>query len=114
MHDYSTNEHVVGTWIDGRNVYEKTIYFGNLPNNDKKNVAHGIVNLDKVISFSGFAYYSSYILSIPKTAIESSSWGIDIFIENADSITIQTGQNRSSFVAYVTIQYTKTTDIAQS
>lgn len=24
--EYSTNEHVVGTWIDGRDVYEKTIY----------------------------------------------------------------------------------------
>ncbi len=24
--NYSTNEHVVGTWIDGRGVYEKTIY----------------------------------------------------------------------------------------
>lgn len=26
--NYSTTEHVVGTWIDGRDVYEKTIYCG--------------------------------------------------------------------------------------
>lgn len=25
--NYSTTEHVVGTWIDGRDVYEKTIYY---------------------------------------------------------------------------------------
>lgn len=28
--EYSTNEHVVGTWIDGRDVYEKTIYYASL------------------------------------------------------------------------------------
>ena len=28
--EYSTDEHVVGTWIDGRDVYEKTIYYANL------------------------------------------------------------------------------------
>ena len=26
MHEYSTNERIVGKWIDGRNVYEKTYY----------------------------------------------------------------------------------------
>lgn len=28
--NYSTTEHVAGTWIDGRDVYEKTIYYASL------------------------------------------------------------------------------------
>ena len=34
MHEYSTAEHAVGTWIDGSTVYEKTYtYSGNVPAN---------------------------------------------------------------------------------
>lgn len=51
-HTYSTTEQVVGTWIDGRNVYEKTFEFDN-PSAGNAILAHGITNFDSVISVVG-------------------------------------------------------------
>ena len=36
--DYSTTEKIVGTWIDGKPIYQKTVFFGGLPNNTTKQV----------------------------------------------------------------------------
>ena len=58
-HEYSTNEQIVGTWIDGSPVYEKTLIFNNkLVTNDNSTceLVHGISNLGTV-SFIVGAYY---------------------------------------------------------
>lgn len=51
-HTYSTTEQVVGTWIDGRNVYEKTFEYDN-PSTGNSILAHGITNFGSVISVVG-------------------------------------------------------------
>ncbi len=51
-HAYSTTEQVVGTWIDGRNVYEKTFEFEN-PSTGNTVLNHGITNFGSVISVVG-------------------------------------------------------------
>ena len=48
MDIYTTTETRIGTWIDGKPLYRKTINFGNLPNNDTKYVAHNVSNISKV------------------------------------------------------------------
>lgn len=50
---YSTDEHVVGSWIDGRPVYQKTIVSTQVPNNNYVQIPHGITNMDFCISFDG-------------------------------------------------------------
>lgn len=54
--DYSETEQWSGQrWIDGRKIYQKTIVMGALANNTRKNVVHGIENLDFCIKFAGVA-----------------------------------------------------------
>lgn len=52
MHEYSTEEQIVGTWIDGRPVYEKTFDFSN-PETGDTILNHGIENLDTLVSVIG-------------------------------------------------------------
>ena len=46
--DYSTSEKMIGTWVDGSPLYQKTIEFGALPNAAEKSVAHGISNISQI------------------------------------------------------------------
>lgn len=106
---YSTSEQRVGTWINGKPVYKKTVNTGTMPNNARKQVAHGISNLDFIISMSGAAYGSSTFVPIPYADTTASS-NIGLFVGSGD-IIIFTGSNFSYLTtSYVTLYYTKTTD----
>lgn len=50
---YSTNEQEVGTWIDGRPVYEKTWSIDNTNTSSWVSIDHNISNFDTVISVVG-------------------------------------------------------------
>ena len=119
--EYSTSEKIVGTWIDGRPIYQKTIDFGSLPNNDSKRVAHGISNLAHVYNISGIAVTSANTsaLTIPDTfnnnftedvvnnpSVLNAAMRILVTVDGY--IQIFTNGNRSTYNAYVTLQYTKT------
>jgi len=106
MNDYSTTEKVVGTWIDGRPVYQKTVDCGTLPNNTTKTVVHGISNLDFIVELCGSAKRPSdnTYIKLPDSP------GQDLYVQGAN-INIGTNSNKSGYTStYVTIQYTKTTD----
>jgi phage minor structural protein len=103
---YSESEHVVGTWIDGSIVYEKTVNIGTLPNATTKTVAHGISGLAWVVSLNGTCLGSNTYLPLPFT--DNTAVTNDIRIDaNATNISIRTGQNYSAFHGYVTIRYIK-------
>ena len=114
-HTYSTTEQVVGTWIDGSPVYEKTQYISALPSSigDWVNYPHGISNFDRLISVSATAYKSDVPqqLNIPHvyatggTPTMTGQMAIGVSDTN---IAFIVGQDRSSWEAYVTIRYTKT------
>ena len=102
--NYSTEEQVIGKWINGKPLYRK-IVSGNVPQSDQyPTVATGITNLDKVVSISVvLAYgdnrqyfsserYNNYYLSK----------------ENDNKITIVAPDVEGD--ATFTIYYTKTTD----
>lgn len=110
---YSTTEQAVGTWIDGKTIYRKVINFGALPNATKKDVAHNISNLEQFTKVEGIATRQddtkfTQPLPLVYKEIESnynSSLGVDI-----QTVSIQTGEDRSMFNGYVILEYTKTTD----
>ena len=111
-HNYSTTEQVIGTWIDGKPLYEKTIDFGYLPNADASTVQTGLSNII-ARSINGHCYSAStgQSLPIPYANPSSGVWQITVYISNyGSSIGIRTGNDRTDMYAYVTIQYTKTTD----
>lgn len=112
INNYSTTEHVIGKWIDGSTLYEKTVDFGALPNATTKSVAHGISNINKIVSISAVATRSSdgTAIAIPN-AYPSTNYiteGAYIDIQNTN-IRITTGANKTAFDnTYVTLRYTKT------
>ena len=53
MHNYSTEEQVIGTWIDGKPIYEKTLQYV-MTNSDDGFALIG-ADIDKVISIDGTA-----------------------------------------------------------
>jgi len=115
---YSTDEKVVGVWIDGKPLYQKTINFGTLPNNTKKAVAHGISNIEKVISIDGSAYGTTggifYAFTFPNVGTNNQyTYDIAIDITGAN-IDITTQTDRTFLTGIATIKYTKTTDTASS
>ena len=54
---YSDVERVIGVWRDNKPLYQKTVHIGNLTfDTNWHNVAHGIANIDKVISCEGIMF----------------------------------------------------------
>lgn len=110
-HTYSTTEQVVGTWIDGRDVYEKTVYNAGGLSGDFF-VSHGISNLDRVISCQG-SYYdinpgtSGAIGVIPR--IENNPFGIITFTSTDIQMRIPTAFGARITEWYFIIRYVKTT-----
>lgn len=107
---YSTNEQIVGQWIDGSPIYEKTISTGAMPNYSDKSVAHGISNLSRVISVSGSAKNTTANYYIPLPYPQNDvSYQVAIYVDNTN-IHLTTGRDMTAYnESYVTIRYTKST-----
>ena len=103
---YSTDEQVIGTWIDGKTLYQKTINFGALPNNTTKNVAHNISNADNIWVAGGFARNANDNFNQLVLSNTSGDW---YFSVNKTNVVCSATSNRSNYsICYVTLQYTKT------
>jgi hypothetical protein len=108
-HNYSTNEQIVGTWVDGSPVYEKTVYSaGGVTGNF--DIPHNISNIDRVISYSGTVKdsdFSTYhdIWSIPR--LDKIAVGIDRFTTTAIKVVNPTEFNNRLVDWYITLRYTK-------
>ena len=113
MNTYSTsNEIAVGTWIDGKTIYRKTFYIATLPNNNYVNVAHNIANMDEITNIYGIMRTPSNHTTVAfNFAGQSALYGTgNVLLIRADrtNIVIGTTTNWSSNVAYITMEYTKT------
>ena len=108
---YSLEEQVIGTWIDGRPLYRKTIHFGTLPLNTSKNVEHGIVDMDKAVTLSGIVSKTDgSALPLPHATPAGIAYCIQLAVTR-QVVGVQTGTNLADYNdAYVIIEYTKTTD----
>jgi microcystin-dependent protein len=106
--NYSLEEQEVGTWIDGKPIYQKTVNIGSLPNNTTKSVPHGIANYDYAVSIEGFAKNSSGTV-IPIPYVNQSAAGNQVRVSTTSTnIDIGTGMDFSAYTtAYVTLRYTK-------
>ena len=111
-HNYSTNEQVVGTWVDGSNVYEKTIYnAGGVTGNF--NFPHGITNFGKLLSYEGTVSDSSFaqygdIWVVPRIASDGNSIAIDKVSTSSIYIINPNAFGTRLIDWYITIRYTKT------
>lgn len=107
LENYSTDEKLIGIW-NGKPLYRKVIEFGNLPNNNLKEVSHGISDLDFVVNLTGASSNGDTYMSLPRIHTTSS---LSIVLEiNKDKVIIYSQYDFSAYTGYVTIEYTKTTD----
>lgn len=111
---YSTEEQIVGKWINNKPIYRKVVNFGTLPNTAEKSVSHNINNFNFATKIDGIAYNNdgrTFPLPALSFGISSGSITPSIYIfADKNNITIGTGVDRTAYSGYVIIEYTKTTD----
>ena len=110
--NYSTSESQIGTWIDGKPLYRKVIYFSALGNNATVNQAHNISNMKICTKISGVGINASgttyYNIGTP-TTYNVPGDGITCWV-NTTNVYINSAKDLSLWSAYIILEYTKTTD----
>ena len=111
---YTTAEKVVGFFTDSKPIYQKTIDFGLLPDNDLKGFPHSIANIDKIWIYDGFVEGTviSAVGTFPlQLGISDRTGGATwAFYANRTYILCDSHGDASAYTASVTVRYTKTTD----
>jgi hypothetical protein len=106
-HGYSSVEHIVGKWINGATLYEKTVDCGAMPNAATKSIAHGITGAAIFFITEGFFIASTTSIPMPFASGTSFAYNANVYI-SGDNILAFAGVDRSAYTLYVTIRYTKT------
>ena len=86
--------------------YKRTVYCGALKNNDTTSVDSGITDISKILALGGnFRKPSSpdYVMNIPY--IDNTSTNTVAMYMQGSNIVIKTYGNRTSFIAFATIEY---------
>ena len=113
---YSETEQVIGTWTDGKPLYQKTINFGSLPNAIEKRVLHNISNIDKIVRILGIYNWDDEWGSFDYSPNDTTNIGYGLgFGVDSTNIIVRPKLDMSNVTeSYVTLQYTKTTDVANT
>ena len=111
LHIYSTDEQVVGTWIDGKPVYEKTYEYTIL-----STIVAGATQLFnepniRPISITGFFANNTDSRRFPLPYVYGSKTATLFFDEN-ENFTLRVADDTwgTGYKLYIVCQYTKTTD----
>lgn len=118
-HDYSTSEKVIGTWIDGKPLYQKT-WIGTITSgsgaNQRYMVEENVVskyNIDEVVSLTGMTKDNqiSYGSTYTNTAEDQFRPLLYNVAGGTNGLTFYYGTFPAKpFKFIITMQYTKTTD----
>lgn len=103
-HHYSENETIVGTWIDGKPLYERSISIAGVSVSTNQTVTIYTQANIKMKYFSGYLTENDITYVIPEIGVRIRQSGDNI------QISAQSGASWAISEGYVTIQYTKTTD----
>ena len=115
LDNYLTTEHVVGTWIDGRTIYEITYYIASLPSSAGVTIySVGTTGVDSCwLKDCIIGVGNGFIIRNDQSdyaAFKTASITFRPSVTDGDiKLNCYNGQNRSSTSAYVTIRYFKTT-----
>ena len=105
---YSTTEQVIGTWIDGSTIYEKTVTINTLSSGSDQKYNHGISNIDKIVGWDSI-FVRSDGATIQHFATAGSGYKVEVVSIDRTQIGITTEREiYDTFTnAYITIRYTK-------
>lgn len=116
--EYSETETIIGKWIDGKPLYQKVLRITSVVNSDNTDFAHNIENVDLIFIKKAFinqvssGEYDGWSWSLPVTLYQSnteedkltiavSRWGVRFYVQT---------EWGTSWIKYVVLNYTKTTD----
>lgn len=105
---YSTEEQVIGTWIDGKPLYQKTVDQTIGSDADYTVFANGIAHAHLVNS--SFEYSSGRWMSFDYISLGATSNSRTCYVDVQNGALNLHNQSNSSIHWIATIQYTKTTD----
>lgn len=115
-HRYSTTEQVIGEWIDGKPLYEKTIIANNISMSNGVQVAHNVTDFKMCVSLNVHLYdeNSEITYGVQENGLGAAA-GTTImgFRVNTTDIYCIGNESWSGYpyrTWYFTIRYTKTTD----
>lgn len=114
LQTYSTNEVNTGKiWIDGKPIYRKVFSIGALPNATEKIyttdldwTTHTVIKIDGC----AISQSSGVMLPINFSNPLSAPQMIGCRTTGTNTITVYSGIDRTSFIGYVILEYTKTTN----
>ena len=107
LHEYSTEEKIVGKWIDGKPIYEKTYILNNVNLLSNNNIFDTIENVE-IINSKGIISDASRSFSIPYA--DGGGYVMCIQSNNEIGLWTNNGFYNQSANIILTIQYIKTTD----
>lgn len=117
----STEEVVIGTYIDGKPLYKKTVVL-DINQKNSQTYNHNIENVDNIFVDTGNTFMTSSNNVAPFLAVgvsgETTADFANIYLSyiqtiNKTYIGIRAGSSSTYTKAYVTLKYTKTTDVAK-
>jgi hypothetical protein len=95
---YVMSEHIVGKWINGKPIYEKTLSIGSLPNASTSYYSHNISDLDQFIDVKGIGVTSTKTaITIPWVNTTTPTDSVQIVLTSAD-VRITAGTDRSGLL----------------
>lgn len=117
MMKYSTDEQVIGEWIDGKPLYQKTIDLGFMDNTPAsasvqviKSIDCASLNIDTVVHCYGIQWNSANDNCNPLPILDDKGF-IRLFIEGKQNLQLRgTSTMSTTQKVFATILYTKTTD----
>ena len=111
---YSTDEQLIGRWIDGKPLYQKVINCGATPSR-VCTFPHGISNLETVVLLRGIGRINERWDFLPYPTPDSITYQVRLDILKSSNIRFSYGSGADLYQeVYVIIQYTKSTDSSMS
>ena len=109
METYSTEEQVVGTWIDGKPIYRKCVIANATISGGQFLTQITLPNFDSLVRIFGRCKENSNWYQIPTTF--DSSWRYIAYLNiNGSIYNLSTIFSSQTTNTYIFIEYTKTTD----
>ena len=109
---YSTTEKIIGTWINGKPIY-RVVFVIDLSDYSGQDlwIAHNLTNMDFFWINQGESKLTNSSETIPPTFYYGSNSDWARLAINTSNIRFKyTNSSISSYILYVVIEYTKTTD----
>lgn len=111
---FSYEEQVVGTWLDGKPLYEKTLLYSNVKIANAVELPVNIPNIDFGFVYTGVFDNDGILQSTLPTILVSSSGILGFYYHKTNKTIYIRGNDTNAASAtkkyYLTLRYTKTTD----